>query len=38
MKELMRDEERAELRELSSLGTCDIIRLKMDIYTSKIEN
>ena len=26
------------LRELSSLGTCSIIRLKMDIYTIKSEN
>ncbi|WP_456097047.1 hypothetical protein, partial [Porphyromonas sp.] len=38
MKELMRGEEGAELRELSSLGTCGIIRLKMDIYTIKSEN
>ena len=34
----MRVEEGAELRELSSLGTCSIIRLKMDIYTIKSEN
>lgn len=38
MKELMRGEEGAELRELSSLGMCGIIRLKMDIYTIKSEN
>ena len=38
VKDLMRGEEGAELRELSSLGTCGIIRLKMDIYTIEVSN